>query len=212
MQAVHHYLPNGDPGISATLREMRRLVLASAKNPLVIEWAQSIVRRVPERDTDAEAEAFLQWARMNFRYTKDPVAVELVKTPEAMVREYMKYGRVTGDCDDQVVLVAAGLNIVGAMTRFTVVAAEEMTDEFSHVFLEYESPRRGWTSMDPIVRGTGLGWHPPSYRRLGTYSGTHLEGGTFTPTIYGRGHRFALVVIAGLGIAVFMSRGRRRRR
>lgn len=167
MSAYEIQIPHGDPGIDRTLREMKRLALAAAKDPVVIDWAHGIVRYVPERDADAEAGAFLAWVRRNTRYTHDPVSVELVKKPRRMIEEWQKHGTIVADCDDQVTLLAAGLEVVGVPTRFVVVAAQPGANEYSHVLIEYQSPKRGWTSMDPIVRGTGLGWFPPSYSRVG---------------------------------------------
>lgn len=204
MSATHHYISLGDPGIEQTLRIMRRHALAASRNPLVIEWAQGIVRRLPERDTDAEAGAFLAWVRANFRYTRDPVEVELVKTPERMLREWQRHGVITGDCDDQTTLIAAGMNIVGNETRFVTVAADGAHRDFSHVLMEYESPVRGWVSMDPIVRGTGLGWFPPVYNRVGRL-GSHLSGGAAVPTVAGPGHAAGVVAVA-LGLWYFSRR------
>lgn len=167
MSASEIYLPHGDPGIDRTLREMRRLALSAAKDPIVIDWAHDVVRHVPERDADAEAGAFLSWVRANTRYTHDPVSVELVKKPRRMIEEWRRAGKIVADCDDQVTLLAAGLEVVGIPSRFVVVAASPGSDEYSHVLIEYQSPKRGWVSMDPIVRGTGLGWFPPSYSRVG---------------------------------------------
>jgi transglutaminase-like putative cysteine protease len=196
MRATELTIPAGDPGVERTLREMRRVALAAAKHPEVIDWAHAIVRHVPERDPDAEAGAFLAWVRNNVRYTHDPVYVEMVKTPQAMMREFAKHGRIVGDCDDQVTLIAAGLNIVGVETRFAVVAAQEGTDEFSHVLIEYLSPRRGWVSMDPIVRGTGLGWFPPSFSRVGRYANGRLGGdGVKTGVLQGGPANLVLLAI-----------------
>lgn len=206
MSATSHYISLGDPGIEQTLRVMRRHALAASRSPVVIDWAQGIVRRLPERDTDAEAGAFLSWVRANFRYTRDPVDVELVKTPERSIREWLKHGIITGDCDDQATLIAAGMNIVGVQTRFITVAADGAHADFSHVLLEYESPVRGWVSMDPIVRGTGLGWFPPAYNRVGRL-GSHLSGGAAVPTVAGRGHSAGVVaVIFGLWVLSRRSR------
>lgn len=183
MKAARLFIPEGDPGIESTLREMRRIVLASAEDPAVIEWAQDVVRWTPERDPDAMANAFLAWSRNNVRYTEDPIGVESVKTPEAMLRERAQSGRATGDCDDQVTLIASGLNAVGVPTEFVVMAADPSApNDFSHVLLQYASPRSGWVTMDPIVRGTGLGYMPSRFTRIGYFrdgrlAGTRVRGG-----------------------------------
>lgn len=206
MLASIHTISAGDPGVEQTLRQMRRLVLESAHDPDVIGWAQDVVRFLPERDPDAAANAFLRWVRSNVRYTEDPVTVEAVKTPEAMLRELVEKGRITGDCDDQVTLLAAGLNAVGVDTEFVVVAADPNFPDYSHVLVQYASDRRGWVTMDPIVRGTGPGWFPPRHSRVGVYRNGHLRGvgGASSGAAAGLG----LAVVVGV-VAIMVLRRRR---
>jgi len=213
VRTASHYIPEGDPGIERTLREMRRLSLGAVKNPKVIAWAQGIVRHVPERNVDAEAAAFLTWVRAHTRYTADPVGVELIKTPAVMLSEYEQHNRITADCDEQVTLLAAGLNIVGVETRFVVVAAAPGSDEFTHVLMEYLSPVRGWVSMDPIVRGTGPGWFPPTYSRLGRYGGASKAPHRFPPFSWMRSGEWSIGMwsaMALLGVAWLSSKRRRK--
>lgn len=177
MKAAKFHIALGDPGIESTLRHMRRLVLRASSDPSVLEWAQGVVRFAPERDPDAAAQAFLSWTRANVRYTEDPVDVEAIKEPAALLLEWATHGRATGDCDDQVTIIAAGLNAIGVPTEFIVVAADPSApSEYSHVLLQYMG-RSGWVTMDPIVRGTGLGWFPPRHSRVGRYSGGRLMRG-----------------------------------
>ena len=175
MKSTKHYIAQGDPGVEKTLWHMRRLVKKSAEDPTVILWAQGVVRSLPERDPDAASQAFLDWTRANIRYTEDPLEVELVKEPGVLLREWQSTGRGTADCDDQVTLIAAGLNAVGIETEFLVIAADPSSSDYSHVPLQYASPQRGWVTMDPIVRGTGLGWFPPRHSRIGKFSGDRLH-------------------------------------
>lgn len=177
MISTRHTISSGDPGIDQTLRVMRRLVDSSTADADVIEWAQGVVRYSAERDPDAAAQAFLSWIRSNMRYTEDPTNRESIKTPEAMVKEFLRYGRVTGDCDDQVVLLAAGLNTIGVPTEFIVVAADgNFPNDYSHVLMQYQSKSGEWVTVDPIVRGTGLGWFPPRTSRIGYYRNGRLSG------------------------------------
>ena len=192
MLASIHTISVGDPGVEQTLRQMRRLVLDSAQDPSVIGWAQDVVRFLPERDPDAAANAFLRWVRANVRYTEDPVTVEADKTPEPMLHEPAEKGRITGDSDDQVTLLAAGLNAVGVETEFVVVAADPNFPDYSHVLVQYASDRRGWVTMDPIVRGTGPGWFPPRHSRVGVYRDGRLNGLGSSGASAGLG--FAIVV------------------
>lgn len=177
MISTRHTISSGDPGIDQTLRHMRRLVNASTADADVIEWAQGVVRYIPERDPDAAAQAFLNWVRANMRYTEDPTNRESIKTPEAMIKEFKQFGRVAGDCDDQVTLLSAGLNSIGVETEFLVVAADgNYPNDFSHVLMQYLSKSGEWVTVDPIVRGTGPGWFPPRVSRIGYYRNGRLSG------------------------------------
>lgn len=177
MISTRHTIASGDPGIDQTLRHMRRIVDSSTADADVLEWAQGVIRYSPERDPDAAAQAFLSWTRSNMRYTEDPTNRESIKTPEAMVKEFKQFGRVTGDCDDHVVLIAAGLNSIGVPTEFIVVAADgNFPNDYSHVLMQYQSKSGEWITMDPIVRGTGPGWFPPRVSRIGYYRQGRLSG------------------------------------
>jgi transglutaminase-like putative cysteine protease len=102
---------------------MRRLVDSSTADADVLEWAQGVVRYIPERDPDAAAQAFLSWTRSNMRYTEDPTNRESIKTPEAMVKEFLRYGRVTGDCV-ATVPVQSFRSVDGGGVRTLVATAE----------------------------------------------------------------------------------------
>lgn len=168
----------GDPGIDQTLRAMRRLVVDSQRDPIVIEWAQGVVRNIPERNVDMVADAFLAWVRANTRYTPDPVEAEVVKTPGAMLIEFSRFGKIAADCDDQVVLLSAGLNAVGIQTESIVVAADpSYPNDFSHVLMQYQSASGEMVTMDPIMRGTGSNWFPPRTSRVGVYRNGRLDSG-----------------------------------
>lgn len=171
-------IPDGDAGAYRTLVTMRRLVASSIEDPRVVSWAQDIVRWIPERDTDAEAAAILAWVRASCRYTGDPNldrVYDLIKSPVAQLTEYGARGNITADCDDQVVLLAAGLEAVGIETRMVAVETDQSHGgQFSHVLLEYLGPH-GWTPVDPIVRQAGPGWIPPHRRRL-TVGATGNDG------------------------------------
>lgn len=165
MKATTYKISSGDRGIESTLRRMRSIVMRAAKDPGVISWAHSVVRGLPPRNKDAEAKVFLDWVRNHTRYTNDPVHVELVKTPEVMLREIRRHGKSVGDCDDLVVLLATGLTVVGLPVDF-IVLGEGSSSEYTHVMLSYESPVRGMVTMDPITKHAP-GWFPPSAGRVG---------------------------------------------
>lgn len=99
-----------------------------------------------------EAEVLLDWVKETVRYTRDPVDVELLQDVWATL------DRQTGDCDDEIVLVAAALESVGTPVRFVTISTR-LDREPSHVYCEAFIDGR-WEPLDPIVPSSTVGWRP----------------------------------------------------
>lgn len=80
-------------------------------------------------------------------FVPDPDQVELLKSPEYMLRTIAQEGQVRGDCDDVAVLGAALGRAVGLPARFTLLAFNS-TGTFRHVFTELWTPCQGWVELD----------------------------------------------------------------
>jgi len=173
MKAAYISIPSGDAGIASTLDVMVRAAREGSRQPSLIAWAQDAVRGVPARDTDREASAIFEAVRGVFRYTRDPVTVELVKTPEVVLRELSERGVVTGDCDDYVTFLISALLAVGIEAE-PVVVAENARSTYTHVLVRYLGPR-GWVSLDPITNHPA-GWAPTWVPRAAAYRGGSLHG------------------------------------
>lgn len=153
-------LPFGRAGIKATLKEMVKIVKASASNITIRELAFSIVENVPAKCWQCEAIAIMNFVRNNIRYTRDIHGIETIATPEATLR-YRQ-----GDCDDMVVLAASLLQAIGHPTRFVAVGFHNKP--ISHVYLETKIGNT-WASMEltemlpfnekPAGISTTLLWH-----------------------------------------------------
>jgi len=144
---------------------MSRLAQDGARDPLVIAAAHEVVRAIPERDDAATMGALLSAVRRRMRYTPDPIDVELVKTPHAILEEASRdpNGRFVGDCDDASVLLAALLGAVGLHSRFVVIPADQARPgEWSHVYVSARASDGRWVALDPIVRGFSVGEEAPS--------------------------------------------------
>lgn len=174
-RAERQHIPEGDPGIERTLRAMDRLMDRGSGQPRVIRQAREIVRGVPERDTDAEANALLSWVRSVLRYTHDPIGKEVVADPDYMLREHERTGSIAEDCDSAVVLLGALMRSIGIEAQPVVVSGDGGT--YSHVLLRYKSPKLGWTTADPITRN-GLGWFPSGAVRVGVYRNGRIAPST----------------------------------
>ena len=130
---------------------MAQLTRQGKVDPLVREFALSLVRGVPENDYGKEIAVMFYYVRDNIRYVRDIRGIETVQTPE----KTLQYKQ--GDCDDQSVLLATLLEIVGNETRFKAVGYTPRF--FQHVYVEVYINGQ-WIALDPIVK-MHLGWSPP---------------------------------------------------
>lgn len=148
----------GDAGTHQSLSAMRAAVEADQTSPLVRHTAVQAIAGAPERNFTAELSGILDYVRERVRYTRDPLDVEYVQTPDFMLRAIRQDGTVSGDCDDSAVLFAALSEAVGYATRFSVLG--DAGEYFSHVIVEVQNPAGVWVPVDPSHRGRGVGWRP----------------------------------------------------
>ena len=64
-----------------TMRRMRALVLASARDARVVETAREICRDADPRSFHEQAIAIREWMKLHFRFIRDPRNVELLAAP-----------------------------------------------------------------------------------------------------------------------------------
>lgn len=145
-------IPGGTGGIMATLRVMRDLVGKGRVDPAIISAARSIVFLTLQKDSPAELRALFDWVRENVRYVRDVLDVETVSTAQRTLQTR------SGDCDDQVVLLASLCEAIGYQTRF-VVGAYTVANTFEHVYLEVFDGSE-WIPCDP-TEPQSFGWEPP---------------------------------------------------
>lgn len=145
--------PDGRAGAVQTMRTMREMVNAAKVNPQIIAAAQSLVSALPPHDFDAEARTLFDYVAKRIRYVRDVANVETLTTPEYVL------SRKCGDCDDKVMLLAALLESIGALTRF-VIAGYSDNQNFEHVYLQVLIDNE-WKTLDPSVNGAAFGWEPP---------------------------------------------------
>lgn len=93
--AVKKYkLPYSFDGIRFTLGRMLKMIQDGRKDPLVISIARKIAvlstagRSLKGAERDLyQLRGIHAWCRANFEYVRDPVNVELIQTPNRMLRE-----------------------------------------------------------------------------------------------------------------------------
>ncbi len=75
------------------------------------------------------------------RYTNDPTHVELIKTPDRMIREINEHGSCLCDCDESAILAATMCLQVGRAV--TLVAMGFAPNSLSHVATVATEPKSG---------------------------------------------------------------------
>jgi transglutaminase-like putative cysteine protease len=150
--AEHSTVGYGFRGNVQILQAMARAANQGVTLPLVVEQAHSIVQFVRSRDDSAMAYAIRHWMESVFKFIRDPAGVELLRTPEYMLRQFQNYSWISGDCDDAAILAAALGKSVGIPASFIAVGFSG--DSLSHVFTVLQ-PRHGHgVSMD-VTRPAG---------------------------------------------------------
>lgn len=144
-------IPDGQPGIEATLALMSRVVFEYKKNLQINELASDIIRFIPGKSYAQEARALFEWVRSNIRYQRDINGVEVIQSPTVTIASQH------GDCDDMSILLAVLLETAGHPTKF--VAAGFGGGDIEHVWVETLIGDR-WFAMDPTEQQP-FGWRPP---------------------------------------------------
>lgn len=132
-------------GTEQTIKEMRRLALAAQTEWPLRQVVEQVCRHLRPKDYLSELVALHHFVCRRVRYQRDPLTVELVKTPEATLRTGV------GDCDDMATLLAALSLLSGAKARFVTVGFRPR-GPFTHVYCEALDPRTGrWVALDPVA-------------------------------------------------------------
>ena len=149
-------LPSGRSGTAETLKVMKRLAREGAKDPGVIQVASELVRDLPQYDRVGEICALHEFVRDSIRYTNDPLDIELVRTPRAILEMGV------GDCDDKSILLSSLLRCIGRPSRFIAIQMKG-TNGYSHVYVETPMGER-WIALETI-KPVAAGWSPANVTR-----------------------------------------------
>jgi transglutaminase-like putative cysteine protease len=85
------------------------------------------------------------------RFARDPARLELLETPDGLLRRIDNQGFVSVDCDGAAILAAALGLALGLRARFVVVGFFSPSAPYSHVWTELLTPA-GWLQMDVTRR------------------------------------------------------------
>ena len=154
----------GDRAIAATLRLMRKMILDGSKNWEIRWTAVQIVKDLPARSDQAEVNAIFQWIQQSLRFTRDPIAVEMLHTPDVLLKLIRQDTQTAADCDDYVILGGSLLAVLGYPTRFKIISLNTQR-KLQHVYLEVRVHGK-WIPFDPIRRDKPLGWEVGGATRI----------------------------------------------
>jgi transglutaminase-like putative cysteine protease len=144
-------LPDGVPGIKATLALMVKLARQAKESYVVRRLAEQLTASVRQKDWLNEVRAIHEYVRDHVRYVKDIRGIETVATPDQTI------SRLMGDCDDKSLLTAALLESIGHPTRF--VAVGRTPNNYVHVLVETKIANR-WIPVE-TTENVAVGWYPP---------------------------------------------------
>lgn len=149
-----------------------------SKSWRIRERVEDVIKHIRPRDYWSECLAIYYWTcSPKFRYTRDPLRTELVKTPTMLLSEIDRRGVALGDCDDLATFIMACVGSIGSEGRFMTVGFvptngrkadprvlgdpifrlitsphPRLPGPFSHVFCQAQKPMRGaWVSLDPVA-------------------------------------------------------------
>ncbi len=149
-------------GPATTLDQMEKFALGihGERSMLVRSFLEWFLRHVQPKDYLGEILAirniFVQPSPMLkngsplFRYTNDPRHLELVKSPERIIREVMEHGSCLMDCDEASTLAATFCLQCGR--KVELVALGFAPNVLSHVGVRAEEPKSNkWIWIDSVA-------------------------------------------------------------
>lgn len=152
------YIPKGYLGTQRTLKHIKVLIRAGAKDFYVRQKAIDILLRknIQQKNYLGEIKALFKWVQHNIRYTKDPFRVEMLHSAARMLQLR------AGDCDDMTILLGAMLESIGHPVRLVLTGPDPKRPRlFTHIYLDVNYKGR-WISLDATMP-YAMGWAPKTF-------------------------------------------------
>ncbi|NJO61715.1 MAG: transglutaminase domain-containing protein [Richelia sp. RM2_1_2] len=152
------YIPKGYLGTQKTLKHIKALIRAGAKDFYVRQKAIDILlaNNIQPKNYLGEIKALFKWVQRNIRYTKDPFRVEMLHSAVRMLQLR------AGDCDDMTILLGAMLESIGHPVRLVLTGPDPKRPRlFTHIYLDVNYKGR-WISLDATMPYT-MGWAPQTF-------------------------------------------------
>lgn len=141
----------GDAGVMQTLRAMATLVNDGVNDPLVLQFARRMAVSSGARMYQRQAYTIRQWLATVWRFVDDPPDRELLVSPAESLREYMRYGTISGDCDEVATLGATLGKAMGLQADFVALAffnPDGTPGRYEHVYATVTTPSGATVDLD----------------------------------------------------------------
>lgn len=121
---------------------------------------EQIINNLRPKDYTSEIIAISRWWGNAGRYTRDPLHVELIRSPDRLLNDALA-GRAALDCDDLALAIATSCLTIGARAQFVTVGFKPRLPGqpkiHTHVFARAQDPKsKVWWVLDPVAgRKTG---------------------------------------------------------
>lgn len=126
---------------------MGRVIQQSIATPIVRQCVSAIVEGIDPQDYSGQAVAVRDWIAAHTQFLRDPAGVELLHTPEWMLRTISANGVAQVDCDDVAILAGALMGAIGwSVTLVTVAFLDSRT--YSHVYCSASPPSAAFVDSD----------------------------------------------------------------
>jgi hypothetical protein len=136
-------------------RSMVQSALVGERSIPVRRHTEQIVGGLRPKDYASEIIAICRWWGNAGRYTRDPLHVEMLRTPERLIAD-ANAGKLAADCDEFALAIAVCCLTIGARAQFVTVGFQPprpgQPKVHTHVFCRAEDPRtKQWWILDPVA-------------------------------------------------------------
>lgn len=145
---VRYRIGHGATDAEQILSVLSSLIAEYGVDPTVRVFTTSLFTGCGNDDRSCQFNRITSWMEDGVRYVRDPLHVEYVRSPTAMIREYREHGLANGDCDDQVLLAGSMLHSVGFQVR-PVGRMLFTKDYFDHVAMQIVGDDNRIINYDP---------------------------------------------------------------
>lgn len=116
---------------------------------------EQIINNLRPKDYTSEIIAISRWWGNAGRYTRDPLHVELIRSPDRLLDDALA-GRLLVDCDDLATAIATSCMAIGARAQFVTVGFRPrmpgQPKVHTHVFARALDPKsKVWWVLDPVA-------------------------------------------------------------